>query len=215
MNLDEFKILWQAETNDEKAFRRVDVQAIKNLTQGKASHALERLCRNILMDISFLTFFLIIGGVAMILVHNALINGIVIASAVVFAPFFILFFKEYFYLKNIKLELDSLRGVIENVVLSLGRYMKFYFTATMVLTILAVPIGIAIGFYSNNGVDNIIIQAAKNSPQWYAVGFSILFIGLILGNYFFSKWYLRKLYDNYIEMLRACLNELDEVVRLQ
>jgi hypothetical protein len=214
MDLNEFKTLWQSHTDHQIKVKRVDVEAIRKVVRGKANHALSQLCNSILLDTLFLVSFLTIGIVSMLLTEHDMIDVIVITSGVIFVPFFVLFTKAYFFLKRIELQTESLRQVLEKVIVNLSKYVKLYFRAVIILTIAVVPIVIALVFYNaDEAVSNPILELAKADPQLYAVMYSVILIGVLIGNYFFTKWYLQKLYGHYITTLKNCLNELDEVVQ--
>lgn len=214
MDLNEFKTLWQSHTNHQIKVKRVDAEAIRKVVRGKANHALSQLCNSILLDILFLVSFLVIGFVSMLMTEHQMIDVIVVTSGIIFIPFFLLFIKAYFFLKSIELQTESLRQVLEKVITNLGKYVKWYFRAVIILTIAVVPIVIALVFYNaNEAASNPILELAKADPQLYAVIYSVVLIAVLMGNYFFTKWYLQKLYGNYISTLKNGLNELDEVVQ--
>ncbi|MGB0861564.1 MAG: hypothetical protein ACPG19_05995 [Saprospiraceae bacterium] len=214
MDLNEFKTLWKSHTDHQIKVKRIDIVAIKKVVKGKASHALSQLCNSILLDIIFLVSFLAIGIVSMLLTEHQMIDVIVITSGIVFVPFFGFFIKEYFFLKKIELQTESLRQVLEKVIISLSKYVKWYFRAVIVLTIAVVPIVIALVFYNaDKTFSNPILELAKADPQLYAVIYSVVLVSVLIGNYFFTKWYLQKLYGNYISTLKNCLDELNETIQ--
>ncbi len=211
MNIDEFKILWQAES---AVFQRVDIGEIRRMTKSKATDALSQFSRNILLDIGFLLMFLLVGFVAVLFTQNVLIDWIVLISAIVFIPFFYMFLQRYFYIKNIKLQSESLYNVLNGVIENLSQYTTIYFRAAMILTLIVGPLGVAIGFF-NEEMNNPFVQMVQNYPASFLLALSCGLVVIIVGNYFFTRWYLKKLYGNYIEELKACLDELDDLVQLQ
>lgn len=209
MNLEEFKTLWQDVSAAQIVQQRKDSSQIKRIIQGKAKNALEHFSGNILLDMVFLLAFLVVGYTIMWLTEAALIDWVMVVCTAVFIPFFVMFIRHYHFIKNIELQSDSLYQVIEKVVKRLKAYERTYFQASMILTLAVVPIGTALAFYENGMVGgNLLLVWSQSNPQLYAALFSSILLALIVGNYYFTKWYLKKLYSNYIEELQSCLDEL-------
>ncbi len=209
MNLEEFKTLWEDFSVANIRQQHVDVAEIRRVIKGKANNALEQFSGNILLDIVFLLSFLVVGYTVMWLTEAVLIKIVMIVWTLIFIPFFVLFIRQYYFIKNIELQSNSMYQVLQTVVNRLNTYVKIYFRAAMILTLAIVPIGTALAFYENGMIGgNLLLQMSESNPQLYAAAFSCILLALVIGNYFFTRWYLKKLYGNYIRELQSYLDEL-------
>ena len=213
MNIEELKSIWQIHTKETIAVQRVDVDKIRQLAKGKANHALDAFSRNILFDIGFLCLFLIIGFVAMFFYQHNIVTTIILVTTLIFLPFFFIFIKKYYQIQKIQLQTNTLYENLNSIIKNLKNYTKNYFWATMILTIATVPIAALISLNPTNGA-NPFTTMASNDLQLFIMGYSLIMIALVAGNYFFTSWYLKKMYGNYINELEGCLTELDELVTL-
>lgn len=211
MNIEELKSIWQIHTKETIDVQRVDVNKIRQLAKGKANHALDAFSRNILFDIGFLCLFLIIGIGAMLVYQHHMITTIIVVTALIFLPFFFIFIRQYNQIRKIQLQTNTLYENLNRIIKNLKKYTKTYFWATMILTIATVPIAALISINPINGA-NPFTNMANNDLQLFIIGYSLVIITLMVGNYYFTSWYLKKMYGNYIRELEDCLAELDELV---
>ncbi len=215
MDLNDLKIIWQAHTTETIDSQRINPEKVRQLTKGKANNALAAFGRNILYDIGFLGLFLVVGVVAALVYQHQMITTIVGVTALIFVPFFVIFLRQYFSIKKLELQSNTLYHNLNNIISNLNTYVKNYFLASIILTVTIVPITGFVALYQNKPTDyNPFAVMASNDVQLFIVGFFLAMIVLVIGNYFFTNWYLKKMYGNYIEELKGCLAELDELVVL-
>ena len=213
MNIEELKSIWQIHTTETIDIQHVNSAEIRQLAKGKANHALDAFSRNILFDIGFLCLFLIIGITAMLAYQHHMITTIILVTSVVFLPFFVVSIRQYSQIRKIQLQTNTLYESLNNIIKNLKKYTKNYFWATMILTIATVPVAALISLSPVNQ-NNPFSVMARTDLQLFIFSYSLIIMALAIGNYFFTNWYIKKMYGNYIHELETCLNELDELVAL-
>ncbi|NCI46384.1 hypothetical protein [Sediminibacterium soli] len=101
---------------------------------------------------------------------------------------------------------------LQTIVKIMEEFIKRYFQFTMAL----IPICIVFAFilmYTDNQRIAAADHLAKNrfNHSWKVIAFVLVyFTALATGVYYFTKWYLRKLYGRYVQQLKECIGELEE-----
>jgi hypothetical protein len=211
MNIDELKSIWQIHTTETIDNQRVNSSEIRQLAKGKANHALDAFSQNILFDIGFLCLFLMVGFLAMFVYQHHMITTIVLTTSFIFLPLFFIFIKQYNQVRKVQLQTNTLYENLNSIIKNLKKYTKNYFWATMILTVATVPIAALVSL-NPTGNYNPFTTMANSDLQLFVFVYSLIIIALVVGNYFFTNWYLKKMYGNYIQELEICLTELDELV---
>jgi hypothetical protein len=99
----------------------------------------------------------------------------------------------------------SVKENIQQVLEILRKFTRIYFQLTIAMLLAAFLLGLVIGYL------DVLQQGLANSFKW---GRGILFYTgcyflWTIFMYFFSKWYIKKLYGNYLEQLKAQLKDLE------
>jgi hypothetical protein len=91
-------------------------------------------------------------------------------------------------------------------------YRKFYIRLNMVLFPFGLYLGYVIGFgLGSDGRKVSQLILAEYMPMVLAIIVSVVFFGLLmLGFWYFLKFYVRKLYDVHLQKLEIILHELLE-----
>ena len=92
-------------------------------------------------------------------------------------------------------------------------YIKRYFQLTMALIPISFIIAFALGYsdenFNNPDLSNPFFSNFIGSPLKITI--IILYVLVFsVGMYYFTKWYLKKLYGNYVHQLEELLDELQE-----
>lgn len=202
MDLDGLKDVWQSISAKSAAQNNVSQAEIKTLIKGKTQNALSKIWRNILMEIYVAAAMLLVLFIFGIISQSNFIffilgsvSLLIIATSLYFAGKF----RKVFQLTK-NLSTDNLRQSLEKLSKALSFYLKVYFIFSM----LALPIGLALGFlYAKyeNGDYSISLRE---------VGFFLIIL-LSLGTllFFLLRIYLNALYGKYINELKAYLAELN------
>ena len=122
-----------------------------------------------------------------------------------------LLFTVYFYKKNKLLgEMQcvtcEVRSNLQRQLKTLEKYVWLYFVGGIVLTPIAyfVPGFLVIMKYPGRDV-----SAEFTSSVAYSI-FIVIGLSITVGNYFFSRWYIRKLYGQHINRLKDLLLQTEE-----
>ena len=101
---------------------------------------------------------------------------------------------------------------LQTIVDIIEEFMKRYFQFTMAL----IPICFIFSFLLVYNEPKPMPEAerfAKHlfSSTWQVISFVVIYmLALAVGIYYFAKWYLKKLYGNYVAKLKECIQELAE-----
>jgi hypothetical protein len=122
----------------------------------------------------------------------------------------------YIKLKKTKRLTSSAMPVKKNLqtlIALIKAYIKRYFQLTMALIPISIIISFTLGYrdenLNNSNLVNPFFIDLINSPL--KITFIIIYItGFAASMYYFTKWYLKKLYGNYIHQLEELLDELEE-----
>jgi len=102
---------------------------------------------------------------------------------------------------------------LQTLIALIKAYIKRYFQLTMALIPVSLIISFMLGYNDENSnsadLSNPFFTGIINSPL--KLTFIIVYIIIFtVGMYYFTKWYLKKLYGNYIHQLEELLDELEE-----
>lgn len=210
IELEDLKNIWKDNIDSNINKQHIEQEKIRELLNRRSTNIIDKLRKNLLMEIAAFCFCLLLVGCVPIYFHSkevTLLCGIVIA--VVFIPYLIYYIKKYNELKkffsyhqNIK---TSLRALIEQ----LEKYLSIYFWGSLLLTPIS---GFLSGFailYEMKALGFLLyFDVFSSATLSMILSFALL---LTLISYPIMKWYIRKLYGQHLEKLKDCLKELEEV----
>ena len=101
---------------------------------------------------------------------------------------------------------------LETIVSITEEFVKRYFQFTMALIPICFVFSFLLGYYEPNRIPELdsISEKIVNRGWKLILVLTVYFVGLTAGIYYFAKWYLKKLYGNYLEQLKKCIGELSE-----
>jgi hypothetical protein len=100
---------------------------------------------------------------------------------------------------------------LQTIVTIIQEFTKRYFQFTMALIPTCFIFSFLLGYYENDHLwYGSKYSAGHLSVQWKWVVLSLYIIVFSVGMYYFTKWYLKKLYGNYVAQLKECISELSE-----
>jgi hypothetical protein len=130
-----------------------------------------------------------------------------------------LFFLIYLLVRTNKIKTadQSIKSNLDSFILLIDEFIKRYLQFTMALIPICIVFAGYLGYLDGqsdaklNQYHNLYnIGAKMNTTKFIVISSSfIVFLGLgIYGMYHFTKWYLKKLYGNYLNDLKQCMVEL-------
>lgn len=132
----------------------------------------------------------------------------------VFAVVSVLFVFLLFYLLRRTKELGDtvlpVKSNLQTLVSILNEFQRRYFQFTMALIPICFIFSFILGYQEEKPIPAMEKMAHRLfSEQWQVIVFFITYMAaLAVGAYYFTKWYLRKLYGKYVSELKACIAEL-------
>ncbi|MBC7587194.1 MAG: hypothetical protein H7178_02455 [Chitinophagaceae bacterium] len=212
MELDELKTQWQQESTSEQPHK--SGAEISVLLTKKTASVIGKLSRNLVMEIIFCCLFIL--GFTYVALFNSHQSLRIYFS--VFSIFCLLFLLVLFYLlKKIKRLSNTdfpIKQNLINIHSIIKEFTKRYFQFTMGL----IPICVIFSGYLG------YVDAGNSNPTQGFERFDALFhsqrkliiflitylIVFSVGIYYFTKWYIKKLYGRYLVQLKGYIDELEE-----
>jgi hypothetical protein len=210
MELDEFKdILNQQLATDHLYRSEADIAA---LLRKKAHSIIVKIKKSLWFEIfSCIVIMLLFGYLGLSCKYSSM-NIYFSAFTLVFVPFTIILF--YLLKKINRLNTNSLsvKNNLQSIVSILEEFMKRYFQFTMVLIPICLVFAFFLGYTKKQPIEPIdqIILKYKPSYSFITIFTFVYMTSLTVGIYYFTKWYLKKLYGNYVNELKIYINELKE-----
>ena len=200
MELDELKQqLNKTITPAQQQHSAADISA---LLKRDSLSVVQKIKRSLWIELAFAIVF-ILGCVAALIFSTQWVYRtyffIFIFVSAAFTFIFSLLLKKTYKLSSS----DSIRSNLHSLISVLKEYVKRYLQLGMAL----LPICFGFAYWLSYHDPTRVAKPFR----WDVFGFLIGFL-LIFGTavYYFSKWYLKKLYGNYISQLEALLMEFEE-----
>lgn len=101
---------------------------------------------------------------------------------------------------------------LQTIVTIIEAFMKRYFQFTMGLIPACFVFAILLIYYEHGSIpDASTIFNTYFKSNWQMVLFLTVYLTILtVGIYYFTRWYLRRLYGRYVEQLKQCILELEE-----
>lgn len=210
MELDEFKGLLKHQMETDHFYRsEADIAVL--LTK-KANSILGKIKKSLWFEIiSCILITLLFGYLGFVSKYTSF-HIYFSVFTIVFIPFTIILFYLLKKTNQINSNNLSIKNNLQSIVLVLEEFMKRYFQFTMALIPICFVFAFILGYNEKQPIDSIdqILLKYKPSVTLISILTLIYMIALTVGVYYFTKWYLKKLYGNYVEQLKVYINELKE-----
>ncbi|WP_439505589.1 hypothetical protein [Sediminibacterium sp.] len=183
-----------------------------NLLKGKANSVVSKIKKSLWFEIicSFLVVLLFLGIAFFSSYHSLKIYFGLFGA--IFIPFTYILFYLLKKINEFEHSVLPIKGNLQQLIKMLADFTRRYFQFNMALLPICFLLAFYLGLNEKEPVailDNLSIKL-KLTKSLY-IGFIIGYtIALIFGLVYFTKWYIRKLYGNYIEQLKSLLAELKE-----
>lgn len=176
---------------------------LEQLISGRSRSVIDKLKRSILFELLF-TLLVILAIIIFIIASNRYrFTGWslgVIAGSLVFG---IYVWRLQQRINYYEINAVSVKEKLQQIIHILQRYTRLYFQLTMLLLPIAFIMGYLFAINEKKQADatsNFSVYGTMFYIAW-AIVWSILM-------YFFTKWYIKKLYGNYLQQLKDQLKEL-------
>jgi hypothetical protein len=185
---------------------------IASLLNRRTGSIIDRLKRNLKIEILFSILFLLIFCYFGFFGWNQPLRIYFSVFTVLCAPFILVLF--YLLRRTTRLTGTALpvKKNLQEIVKLTEEFVKRYFLFTMAL----LPICFILSLLLVYNDSNTISQIEKKATDFFTekgrgiVWLAVYFVILSTVAYYFTKWYLRKMYGKYINQLKECIRELSD-----
>lgn len=206
MELDEFKLAWRAGAVSGR-IAHDNVLRLQNRLKQKSKAVTVVLRRNLWIEIVVYLVFIALAVAGWEHFTAPYIRVVCMLTWMLSIIFLLYLFQLLRSIRQYETGPGSLKEALSGLVQILGKFMQTYFQLTMFTLFVAFSVGLLAGITTVN-VDGISGHFHwKKAGFIYVAGFAIWSICL----YFFSRWYLRRMYGAHIEQLKQQLSEMENV----
>lgn len=211
MELDELKsLINQKLTTDHSGRSSAD---IAHLLTRKTGSVIDKLKRSLWIEI--ISCIVIILGFGYIGIAGHYRSLRIYFSVFAILAIVFLFVVIYLLRKTQALSATSLpvKSNLQMIVSIIEAFMKRYFQFTIGLIPVCLIFAFLLGYNEPVSIPEVDkVASSLFTSRWQVFLFlGIYMLALSVGIYYFTKWYLRKLYGRYVAQLKECIAELEEL----
>jgi hypothetical protein len=204
MELDELKKELQQKLEQDSA--TLSIKPIESYIQQRSSSVIAKIRRNIVAEI-LLNLIFLPAFIWVFTQYSSIYTRFFMAFGVFFCIVFTVYlWRLYNKIKLVESESLSIRENLVQVVSIVAHFTRFYFQITMTMLPIAFLAGIVTGYLDIAGSRELFARFTWTGSIVYYICF---FAAWSVFMYFFTKWYIKKLYGDFLRQLRDQLNELD------
>lgn len=201
--LDELKSIWR---QNDAAFQPKDEAEIARMLRGSSRSIVDKIKRSVWFEL----IITLITGVVLLSYAFTLSGGALkwtsVSILAVFVVYTIYYIKKITLLNRFNLATENLRETLERLIDNLSSYLKVYKSSYTILYPIYFGLGLLFGALER-GMDKFIELLLQ--PR------TMVYLAILAGVFFFcstwlANWYLKKLYGNHLEKLKALLRDLQE-----
>lgn len=209
MNLDDFKIQINKQLETQTSFE-MPVSGITNLHTLKTNSILEKLKKSLQFEIVFGLAFVIAFAFLGLYANTQNVRIYFSFFAFVLAVFIAILLYLLFKTKNAAYTKLSVKENLVSLHSLLSQFVKRCFQFTMLLIPVCFTSALYLGYndvqyHTTNSTQYLDVPL----PQKYIILLVIIIIVFSFFVYFFTKWYLKKLYGNHLQHLKQMIDEID------
>ena len=193
MELDELKYLL-GET------RTRSTDELSHYLKQRSNSVIQKIIRSMTLEIVFASIF---GPASAVwfFITDLLFYKVIAAILAIFCAVFLFYIRKLYIAVNTHQSAQlPVKENLSTIIKIVSQFIRLYFRFTMLM----LPLICLTGLFTIRADDVIKLST------WDWVFYAAWFIGWSAFMYFFTRWYLHKLYGNYLNELRAHLRQLQE-----
>ncbi|MVM37592.1 hypothetical protein GO730_08195 [Spirosoma sp. HMF3257] len=214
MELDDFKALYQSRFEQVPDKSRADLE---EMLRKRSYTAIERILQNLLWEVGASLVIMLVLAIVMATWSSNVFRWLGVGLVILSIIQVVAFTWQYRQLKTRLNEASgSVRHYLQDIVEVIDRFVRIYYRYCMISVPVAMILGGVVGFYvgvTNDRRDPAFSALPENPTVLFTVASIIVAIAFVIGTYFMLKWYIHRLYGQYLEDLKLCLRELNEPPR--
>jgi hypothetical protein len=203
MELDDFKSLLKTKQEEPLSLR--SAEELEQYTHRRAVSVIAKIKKNIRFELIFCILIVpLFAGLCFVF------PSFYMKTLVALAVFVCIFFVVYLFRLNKRIHFYetasfSVKESLQQVIYILGKFTRHYLQITMIMLPIAFVFGLVTGYL------DISADLSIKKFNWTRglIFYSVFFICWSVFTYFFTKWYIKKLYGKYLHQLKEQLKELE------
>jgi hypothetical protein len=221
MELDSLKDIWK--NLDEEDLQPAREVPILSMLQKRSQSTIARLKRNLNRELIAVVVLYSIT-IWYIITYQQMYSELVVLLALVGGAFLFYYYRKSKLLKQMQCVACEVRSNLKQQLITLEKYVRFYFVAGTILTPLAYfAAGVIILFNAqdfNTSLNDVPLEAQTSVAQVPIVThisnhrFFVLFVSigaiLTVSSYFINRWLINKMYGQHIQKLKELLYQMEE-----
>jgi hypothetical protein len=210
MELDEFKEILNQQLATDHLYR--SEADIAELLTKKANSVIGKIRKSLWFEIFSCILIVMVFGYLGFYSKYTSMNIYFSVFTILFIPFTVILLYLLKKINQLNTNNLSIKNNLQSIVQILEEFMKRYFQFTMALIPICFVFAFLLGYNEKQPIDSIDHLIAKYKPSISLITiFTFVYMtSLTVGIYYFTKWYLKKLYGNYVNELKIYINELKE-----
>lgn len=201
--LDDLKAIWK--TNE--GFQPKKEAEIASMLKGSSRTIIGKLKRNVWIEITFT----LVAGLALLLYALTLENGSLkwtsISILVLFVGYSFYYVKKLLLLSRFDSGNADIKSNLEKLIANLKGYLKFYKRSYTVLYPVYFGLGLLFAALERGAEEFLRIISRPDNIMYLLVSASLFFVF----SRWLTNWYLKKLYGDHLEKLKALLTDIEMV----
>jgi hypothetical protein len=202
MELDDLKTLLQAQDD----YRQLTPDDLRNMLGKKSKSIIAKLMKSIRFELLFCIIGSCICAAIILSVQWWVIKVYVLAALVMI----LLFIPLHFYLLKTTNKLGNTALPVKENLVKIASIIALYKKRYLQFTIAMMPVWTSFACILSYSDNHDLTIASITIKFWAALFVLLYFVVTTIGIYFFTKWYLKKLYGNYLDQLTQLITELQE-----
>lgn len=205
MELDEFKTIIRQSTVNLWIGHISDGKEIEIRKQ--SGSIIEKIKKSLQLEMALAVFFFLLISWIIFRLPNLYLQIFALIMTVLclcFTFYIAQLYKKIIYYQSTT---TSIKTNLEQVINILKQFTRLYFILTLVMVPVILLSAISFGFASLQAITKTPLNTYSAQQLTALFGLSLAWC---IATYFFTKWYIRKLYGNYLDSLKQQLRELED-----
>ena len=205
MDLEDLKGAWKRQTQ-QSAKELLNDEDLIAMLRNKANNTIDLLKKSVRFELWFTVLFIIVCLAVGFKTADQTIRNISFITSIISCGFAFYYYKKLSLLNNLNVENKSIKENLTQLITQFEKFIWFYRWGYNILIPIALLAGAFAGIQVSSEKD--FVQLALQIKLWAILIVILVPIAVLLN--FVMKWYLKKLYGNYLSRLHSLLQELQD-----
>ena len=180
---------------------------LSDYLHGQTRSVVSKIKRNLRFEIAFAMLFLVFDCIMIILFDNIFFLRLFSFMLLFFCIYFIYYVAKLLRYIDVQYYFDtSVKEQLSKYIQIISRFKKLYFQLTMVMIPLILLMAFIAGYLDHDQSGNYTVSFSSQT-LWIYSGLSVCWLFIM---YFFTRWYIKRLYGNHLNKLERLLKDLQQ-----